>query len=119
MRMPFLDAESQDPEGPIQSIKEPTEPRGGAPLSVGRDSFVNAVAVNKCADSESIVPDIEEVLKLQTADEDISMILPVAICLLIKSKHREWCQRASCSVSLKKSCIEKTLCFLVGIVLLS
>ena len=59
----------------------------------GCDSFVNAVAVNECADYESILLDMEEVLKLQTADEDISMIptLPVAICLLIRSEHRKWC----------------------------
>lgn len=38
----------------------------------GCDSSVNAVTVNECS---SIVPDKEEVLKLQTADEDISAIL--------------------------------------------
>ena len=38
-------------------------------------SFVSTVAADKCADSESIVLDTEAVLKLQTADEDISMML--------------------------------------------
>ena len=66
--MPFLN-ESQDPEHPI---KESTEPRGGASPGADCDS---AVAVNECADSESIVPDMEEVLKLQTANEDISTML--------------------------------------------